>query len=305
MRLDRLLTLYLFGPLARIFPSKKGIRIPILMYHSISDEKETSHPYFWINTFPARFAEHMKFLHDNNYQVISLSNAVDLIIDNARRAIGKRQLGAGNRQLTTGNRVVLTFDDGYKDFYTHAFPILKQYGFTATVYLPTAFIGDLKTGLKGKKHLNWGEVRELQLEKIEFGSHTVNHPHLHNMESEKVAFEIKASKIEIEEKTGREVRSFSYPYKFPEHSIIFIDEFQVIFQKAGYNNGVSTRIGSTHQKNENYFLRRIPANSADTLPFFKAKLEGSYDWLSFLQLFYKKATSFRTLSTKSLPKFGI
>ena len=77
-RLDRSLTLYVFGPLSR-FRRPRGLRIPILMYHSISDEPETGHPYYWINTSPARFTEHMKFLHDNNYEVISLSKAIELI----------------------------------------------------------------------------------------------------------------------------------------------------------------------------------------------------------------------------------
>ena len=78
MRLDRLLTLYLLGPLWKRLPFK-GIRIPILMYHSISSTPETGHPYYWINTKPALFAEHMKFLHDNDYQVIPLSTAVEMI----------------------------------------------------------------------------------------------------------------------------------------------------------------------------------------------------------------------------------
>ena len=56
-----------------------GVRIPILMYHSISDEPETGHPYFWINTTPALFARHMQYLADCNYQVIPLSTAVAMI----------------------------------------------------------------------------------------------------------------------------------------------------------------------------------------------------------------------------------
>jgi hypothetical protein len=88
LRLDRLLTLYFFAPPARLFPPKKGIRIPILMYHSISDEPEHGHPYFWINTSPARFAEHMKFLQDNGYKVISLSEAVELITADRQPATG-------------------------------------------------------------------------------------------------------------------------------------------------------------------------------------------------------------------------
>src|SRR4030042_2864700 len=78
-RLDRLITLYLFHPLRRILPRPNGIRIPILMYHSISDEPESGHPYFWLNTSPKRFAEHMQFLSENEYSVINLTDAVKLI----------------------------------------------------------------------------------------------------------------------------------------------------------------------------------------------------------------------------------
>jgi len=83
MRIDRLLTVYVFRPLARL-RQPRGLRIPILMYHSISDEPETGHPYYWINTSPALFAEHMKFLHDHDYRVIPLSAAVDMIRENSK-----------------------------------------------------------------------------------------------------------------------------------------------------------------------------------------------------------------------------
>jgi hypothetical protein len=74
-RLDRFLTLYFFHPLIRKKGPAEDKKIPILMYHSISDDKESvSHPYYHINTTPAVFAEHMRFLSENDYSVIDLKD---------------------------------------------------------------------------------------------------------------------------------------------------------------------------------------------------------------------------------------
>ena len=66
--------------------------------------------------------------------------------------------------------VVLTFDDGYRDFYTDAFPILASFGYTATVYLPTQHIGEDTLAFNGTACLTWNQVRELEKAGIEFGS---------------------------------------------------------------------------------------------------------------------------------------
>jgi peptidoglycan/xylan/chitin deacetylase (PgdA/CDA1 family) len=296
LRIDRLLTLHFFKHLAKIYPQTEGIRIPILMYHSISDEPEKGHPYFWINTSPKVFAEHMQFLHDNNYKVISLSEAVRLIessslnsvVSDNKAKIGPRSLHATPFTLNSDKFVVLTFDDGYRDFYTEAFPVLQQYGFTATVFLPTSFIDTgKKLGLKGKEHLNWAEVVELEREGITFGSHTVTHPQLSFLKRNQIESEVKESKGIIEDKIGKSIESFSYPFAFLEDREFkkFLGE---TLERAGYNNGVSTRIGTVTNGEDRFFLKRIPVNSFDDMPLFKAKLDGLYDWLNIPQYFLKK-----------------
>ncbi len=74
--------------------------------------------------------------------------------------------------------MVITFDDGFADFYTNAFPLLNRYGFSATVYLPTAYIGKSAREFKGVECLTWDQVRALDRAGVEFGSHTVSHPQL-------------------------------------------------------------------------------------------------------------------------------
>jgi peptidoglycan/xylan/chitin deacetylase (PgdA/CDA1 family) len=190
------------------------------MYHSISDDPETGHPYYWINTKPALFAEHMKFLHDNNYQVIPLSTAVGMIragnpksqtlnpkseIQNVDQSTNQlitqstSHLPDPNQPINQStNYVVLTFDDGYLDFYTQAFPVLRQYGFTATVFLPTDYIDGSRPGLRGKKHLTWDLVAELNKSGIDFGSHTCSHPQLYDLQPNEIELELRKSKETIE-----------------------------------------------------------------------------------------------------------
>ena len=289
-RFDRSLTLHVFRHLNGILPQPKGIRIPILMYHSICDEPEKGHPYFWINTSSKRFAEQMKFLHDNNYTVISLSEAVSLIGQKRNNNPIGNQLVTRNPKPETVKFVVLTFDDGYRDFYTTASSTLNRYGFRATVFLPTGFINNSKRpGLKGKEHLSWAEVRELQQIGTRFGSHTVNHRQLINLDEPTIRLELKVSKQNIEDETGGEVEDFSYPYRFPEQAKSFVKNLENLLEEYRYKQGISTRIGTFHCIWERFLLKRIPVNSADDLPFFKAKVEGDYNWIYKMQYFLKKS----------------
>jgi hypothetical protein len=147
-RMDRLLTLYLFHPLMLIRPQRKELQIPILMYHSISESGENYfHPYFQTNTSPKVFDEHMKFLYENNYSVIRLQDISEYFID---------EKGGDYKPI------IITFDNGFADFYTEALQILSQYNFGVTVFLPTGFIGENRMRIDGKERLCWREVRECQ-----------------------------------------------------------------------------------------------------------------------------------------------
>lgn len=289
IRLDRFLTLNVFRHLKRILPQPNGILIPILMYHSISDDPEDGiHPYYRINTSPKRFAEHMQFLDDNNYKVIDLSEAVKIISETS----ASPHIPTSHHSNIPQKKVVLTFDDGYRDFYVKAFPILKKYGFSATVFLPTAFIGSKRSGLKDKEHLTWDEVVELYREGITFGSHTVTHQPLKILKGVEIKYEIEKSKEIIENNISNRVESFSYPYAFPDGDSSFIRRLKILLKESGYLNGVCTRVGTIQSKEDIYFLKRIPLNSDDLIPFFDAKLVGGYDWFRKSQLIHKMLISY-------------
>src|ERR1035437_8469297 len=140
-------------------PSALGGTLPILMYHSISDDPEPNvSPYYRVCTGPQRFREQMQWLKDNGYQGVTLSTGLAWLNSNinslSARSAGREGRGevGGNSELRTPNSelrmIVLTFDDGFRDFCTHAFPILQPQGFSATMYLPTAFIGSERRSFK-------------------------------------------------------------------------------------------------------------------------------------------------------------
>jgi peptidoglycan/xylan/chitin deacetylase (PgdA/CDA1 family) len=275
MRLDRSLTLHLFRPLRGVGLRSGGFHLPILMYHSISDTPEPGFsPYYQVCTSPRRFAEQMQSLAKTGWQGVTLREGLDVL--------------AGNRQIS-GHPVAITFDDGFHDFYTAAFPILKQHGFAATMYLPTAFIGDDRQSFKSRACLNWGEIRELHQTGIEFGSHTVNHPILYQLPWPEIERELMLSKEQIEQKLGEPVSSFAYPYAFPQEDRPFTRTFAELLRGSGYLNGVTTVVGRAKSDDNPLTLKRLPANDADDPALFAAKLDGAYDWLAGPQRWSKAA----------------
>jgi len=274
LRLDRLATLYLAWPLGKHAAGTKPF-IPILMYHSISGEDESGlHAYYRTCTSPAAFANQMAWLHELGYSTCNLAQALD--------RLQPRDHPSSGTQAAT-KLAVITFDDGYTDFYRQAFPILNQHGFGATVYLPTAYIGDHPLQFKGRDCLTWTEVRELGEYGIVFGSHTVSHPQLRELSASAVKEEIVTSKKTIEERLGVPAESFAYPFAFPQSDAEFKIMLRDLLGSAGYKNGVCTTVGRGTSESDPFFMERLPVNSADDAALFQAKLAGAYDWIRTFQ----------------------
>ena len=146
---DRFLTLYLGSPLSRIMGWNNRAGVPILMYHSISTNLfGQSYPYLQINTAPEMFSDQMRWMRNARYQSVDLS------------AIGE---GLSDGQ-DLSKKVVITFDDGYRDVFIDGLPIMKQCGFTATIFLATDRIRDTPMRFEGVDCLTWQDVRELHRE---------------------------------------------------------------------------------------------------------------------------------------------
>ena len=274
IRLDRATTLFFVRPLmwAR---QRDRFAIPILMYHSITKDPEPAVlQYYRLTTSPSRFREQMCWLRRHGFSVISFTEALRRLAE-----------GVPDARLT----VVLTFDDGFHDFLTEACPILDEFDYPATVFLPTGYISQPRRLFKGRECLTWQEVRELDSLGIGFGSHTVTHPRLHGLDWVHVRAELADSRSKLEDQIGRPVQQFSYPYAFPQEDGVFVVRFRNELARHGYEAGVTTRIGRLEEGDDPFCIRRLPVNEDDDHSLFMAKLRGAYDWLASIQLAKRRA----------------
>jgi peptidoglycan/xylan/chitin deacetylase (PgdA/CDA1 family) len=246
--------------------------VPILAYHSISDNLfGYSHPYYQINTTLDVFSEQMRWLRCAGYQTTNLDDFP----------------AASPANNHAAKEIIITFDDGYRDFLMEAWPLLQQCGFTATVFLVTDRIQDSSRRIEGADYLTWQDVRELYAQGVTFGSHTVSHPDLRSLGPDQIDYELGYSKEIIEEKLGAPVLSFAYPFPFPEEDQHFIRYLVDVLENHGYQNAVSTVIGRAPRATSEFFLPRLPMNSWDDAAFLRAKLQGGYDWLHWPQWMHK------------------
>jgi peptidoglycan/xylan/chitin deacetylase (PgdA/CDA1 family) len=172
-------------------------RMPILTYHSIDSSGSV------ISVEPVLFADQMRWLAEAGLRGVSLSEAVSHHTKNGHWPEGK---------------VVLTFDDGYRNFYDLAFPVLGRHGFTATAFVVSGHMGGYNDwspppgGLGASPILSWRQTIELSAQGIEIGAHTRTHPDLRRISRARVEDEIIASRLEIEDQIQKPVLSFAYPY---------------------------------------------------------------------------------------------
>lgn len=301
MRLDRLITLGVVSPVRRALDRLPalGLRrstfdrtLPILMYHSISDDAETGvAPYYRTCTTPRVFAEQMALLKAAGYRAATLSEGLAALStgSEARRSACADSSAPAAQSATHNSRhVVLTFDDGFRDFATRALPVLREHGFHATVFLPTAFVGETPCRFKERECLSWSEVDELHHAGIEIGSHTVTHPKLADLSWSEIETEIRESKLAIETRLSFPVRTFAYPYAYPQTDRDYVARLKQLLRDAGYEACVTTEIGTARSGDDVLGLKRLPVNSCDDGALLRAKLEGAYDWLRFSQGIMKR-----------------
>ncbi len=213
--------------------------IPILNYHSISTEATRRFAGFTLP--PEMLAQHMKVIADGGYTPITVGEYVRLLLTHA--ALPERP-------------VILTFDDGFADFYHSALPLLQEFRFRASLFVVTTAIGRTSKWLRPEGEdrramLTWAQLSEIQRAGIECGAHSATHIHLDMAKPDEAFQEIWASRDRLEQKLGIPVRSMAYPYGH------YTNEVRGLVIQAGYTAACAVRNAMSHAGDDLYALARI------------------------------------------------
>ncbi|MCI7223061.1 polysaccharide deacetylase family protein [Fusobacterium sp.] len=245
-----------------LWVEKRKWEIPVIMYHRVINSKENEGVH-GTYIYEKKFREHLKYLKDNNYEVITFK---DLDRISWRNRFNKHK-----------KYIILTFDDGYVDNYDLAFPILKEFGFKATIFLmaeSTYNEWDVKMSNEKKFPLMSKKmILEMQDYGIEFGAHTFNHPKINEISPEEIETQVLGCKKILEEKIEKEIITFAYPYG------ILNEYAKGVAINAGYTFAVATDSGPVCISDDFYQIRRIAIFPNTNIRSFKRKVKGNYNFI--------------------------
>ncbi len=238
--------------------------ILILTYHSLDESRSV------VSISPPMFKKQMEFLWEKGYQTLSLSELINCI---------------HQKKLFPEKTFVINFDDGYKNTYTEAFPVLKEFGFKGTAFLITDYCGGFNDWpgetywIERRPLLSWSEIKEMHKYGFEFGAHTLTHPDLTQIPIERAEQEIIQSKAHIQDHLGVDVQLFAYPYGK------YNSKVKEIVQKQFYG-ACSTKLGKVKSDCDPYKLKRIDMYYLSSYKLFSALSTKPFDWyLGIRQVF--------------------
>ena len=233
-------------------------KVPILMYHSIAQSENRKFRPFAVPV--EAFTEQMSYLHEHDYTPLTVTQFL-LARAQAGKALPERP-------------VLITFDDGFADFITSALPVLQHYGFTATLYITTAFIGGTSSWLQhegeaDRPMLTWEQVSEVQQAGIECGGHTMHHPQLDLVATAVARDEIFGCKQALEDHLGQAVTSFAYPFGY------YTPAVRQLVQDAGYSSACAVKHAMSSEQADPLTLARLMVKPEHTKDTFGQLITGS------------------------------
>lgn len=237
----------------------------VLMYHKVNDipDNPTSVP---VGLFDEQLAQ----AKDSGYEFVDLDAVLDHYVDGA--------------PLPPGATLV-TFDDGYRDIYENALPVLQKHGVPSVIFVPIAFM-ETTMPLPHEAHLvergvlnptlDWGLVRELDAGGVRVESHGIAHRPLAEMPLDEAVREIAVSKLKLEERLGRPVRAYAYVKGSEAH---FHPVHESLLQQAGYDVGFTSVSRANRSDTDRFRIGRynVEPYSART---FELVLAGACDLIA-------------------------
>ena len=205
--------------------AEDDVKVLVLNYHMVNSM------FISLAVEPSDFDWQMKYLVDHGYHSITPDELYAFL--------------AGKGSLPD-RPVLITFDDGYVDNYTNAYPILKKYDLKATIFIVTGFVSNRKG------YLTWDQLREMEQNGITAQSHTVTHAPLPELPDDRIREELVESKRKAEAELGHPVEYIAYPTGVHDLHIVGIAK------EAGYKGGFTVKYGNVDRASNIYALERVP-----------------------------------------------
>ncbi len=230
-------------------------KLPILLYHRIVKSKADAGRQK-IYVYEDQFRKQLAYLQKNKIQTITFND-----------------LQGADPSTDFSNKIILTFDDGYEDNYSLLFPLLREFGFKAVIYLVTRLQRNewgIREGETACPLLTRIQIKEMNDYGIEFGAHTCSHRALNHIDAEEANMEIHESKNDIEELLQQPVLSFAYPFGGINPDV------KELVRKNGIPFALSTKTGPMNLFDDLMQIRRIEVRPGETLGSFANKAGGFY-----------------------------
>ena len=212
-------------PVAQVTVQDDPRTVMVLNYHKVVDEHMS------LSVPLADFEQHMKWLKEYGYTSITPEELYEFIV---------------NGSELPEKPVLITFDDGYKDNYTNAYPIMKKYGFTGTIFVVTGFLGVYDN------YMTWEQAKELADNGFSIESHTYSHKSMTEASDEEISKELTKSRDTIRNKLGIDADFMAYP------TGTYNLHIAELVQKAGYKGAFTIKYDNVSRESNVYALERVP-----------------------------------------------
>jgi peptidoglycan/xylan/chitin deacetylase (PgdA/CDA1 family) len=228
--------------------------VPVLLYHGVGDEASPEVDRFTVS--PRVFEQHMRHLAGEGYRSLTVSEFLPVL--------------AGGGDGLPPRPVLITFDDGFRNFLTEALPIMERYRLSSTLYATTGFLGDDRPGTNasGDEMLSWSELAEVSRRGVEVGGHTHSHPMLDTLPQHAACLEISRCKDLIEQRLQEPIRSFAYPHGYSSVRV------RRSVREAGYSSACAVKNALSHTGDDPFAIARLMIEKRHTMADLTGMLSG-------------------------------